>query len=136
MGLIVDIYADLWFDKKACCTSQLSGKEYHGASYINYISWLLFVCQPDTLLYLSFEQIMLTSQNASFRLQLVFWDYSTIPKQRPPDAPLDIEIVVSSLPYLRLQLRFEDCVRLSWALSSTCRYAEDLMVRDSELLLY
>jgi len=66
--------------KEACWASPLSSREY--------ISWLLSVCQPDMPLWLSFGQIMLTWENSSIRLQLLFWDYCTISKQRPPDAPL------------------------------------------------
>ena len=50
-------YAGLHPVKEACWASPLSGREY--------ISWLLFVCQPDMPLWLSFDQIMLTWENST-----------------------------------------------------------------------
>ena len=77
-------YAGLYFSQEACRTSPLSGRQY--------ISWLLFVCQPDMPLWLSSGQIMLTWENSIIWLQLVFWDYGIIPEPRPPDAPLTLSI--------------------------------------------
>jgi len=85
-GLMRGTYAGLHSVKEAGWASQFSVREY--------ISWLLSVCQPDMPLWLSFGQIMLTWENSSIRLQLVFWDYCTISKQRRPDAPLTCELIL------------------------------------------